>query len=503
MQTAQTLFIPFTDVVPQTLPIAKKQQNSFFATKNQQNICFSRKNVVPLRIKKNNFMINAQNQFVYNINAPVTELCEKLESIGRITSDFNGKELFPLLSHPNENVRLSAVKVIGRLKSLEYVNKLYSIAREDTSTRVKREAVSSIGRMRSFEVIDKLIEMTKDADPKIICQAIRGLLVFKGNHNVDDTLKSLRNHPNEMIKSIIHKEYFSNLDKKTSSLKHTDSYSFMQNIVVNADVLETLKCVPNESIHLTFTSPPYYNARDYSIYTSYEEYLNFLHNVFKETHRVTKEGRFLVVNTSPIIVPRVSRAHSSKRYPIPFDLHAILVKQGWEFIDDIVWQKPEYSVKNRVGGFQQHRKPLGYKPNSVTEYLMVYRKKTDKLLDWNIHQYSKEVVEDSKVFGNFDTSNVWLINPKSDKVHSAVFPEELCKRVIQYYSFKGDLVFDPFGGSGTLARAAKNMQRYFFLTEIEKKYVDYMKTLLNTNSVLDEKKVQYLTIEEFKKSIIL
>ena len=128
--------------------------------------------------------------------------------------------------------------------------------------------------------------------------------------------------------------------------------------------------------------------------------------VFEETHRITKEGRFLVVNTSPVIVPRISRSHSSKRYPIPFDLHTILVNQGWEFIDDIIWQKPEYSVKNRVGGFQQHRKPLGYKPNSVTEYLMVYRKKTDRLLDWNIHQYPKDIVEDSKVFGNFDTSNV-------------------------------------------------------------------------------------------------
>lgn len=66
---------------------------------------------------------------------------------------------------------------------------------------------------------------------------------------------------------------------------------------------------------------------------------------------------------------------------------------GWEFIDDIVWEKPEYSVKNRIGGFQQHRKPLAYKPNSVTEYLMVYRKQTDKLIDWNIHQWNPESVD--------------------------------------------------------------------------------------------------------------
>ena len=171
--------------------------------------------------------------------------------------------------------------------------------------------------------------------------------------------------------------------------------------------MKALKYLPDESVHLTFTSPPYYNARDYSIYPSYEAYLQFLGKVFTETHRITKEGRFLIVNTSPVIVPRVSRAHSSKRYPIPFDLHAILVKGGWEFIDDIVWEKPEYSVKNRVGGFQQHRKPLGYKPNTITEYLMVYRKQTDKLLDWNIHQYDYDTVEKSKIKGDFDTNNIW------------------------------------------------------------------------------------------------
>ncbi len=70
----------------------------------------------------------------------------------------------------------------------------------------------------------------------------------------------------------------------------------------NREVREVLKYVEDESIHLTFTSPPYYNARDYSIYPSYEAYLNSLAEVFGATHRITKEGRFLIVNTSPIII---------------------------------------------------------------------------------------------------------------------------------------------------------------------------------------------------------
>lgn len=204
---------------------------------------------------------------------------------------------------------------------------------------------------------------------------------FKGQPEIDNALRKLVNHENEMVRSVIYKEYFTQKVNKKTLLPHTETYPFLKNVVVNSDVRDVLQLVPEDSVHLTFTSPPYYNARDYSIYPSYEAYLVFLQEVFKEIHRITKEGRFLIVNTSPVIVPRISRAHSSKRYPIPFDLHHRLIQIGWEFIDDIVWMKPEYSVKNRIGGFQQHRKPLAYKPNSVTEYLMVYRKQTDRLLD--------------------------------------------------------------------------------------------------------------------------
>ena len=66
-----------------------------------------------------------------------------------------------------------------------------------------------------------------------------------------------------------------------------------------------------------------------------------------------------------------------------------------------------------------------------------------------------------------ETTNVWHIDPKYDKGHSAVFPLDLCRRVIKYYSFVDDLVFDPFAGSGTLGRAAISLNRYFFLIEKE------------------------------------
>jgi len=366
-----------------------------------------------------------------------------LDKLGRLPENFDGKYFVPLCKHPVEKIRLLAVKNIGKLCDEKYLGELENIAISDESTMVRREAISSIGRMRNKNAIPVLIKRLKDSDPKIVLQAIRGLLVFSSDEKVIIELKKLVDHPNEVIKNVIEKEFFDQSRVEYNG-DHCKSPDYLKNVVVNGDVIDILKIVPNESLHLTFTSPPYYNARDYSIYQSYYEYLEFLRDVFKEVHRITKEGRFFILNTSPIIIPRVSRQHSSKRYPIPFDIHPFLIEMGWEFIDDIIWVKPEFSAKDRNSGFRQHRKPLAYKPTAVTEYLMVYRKRTHKLIDWNIRQYDYKTVQESKVFGDIDQINTWNIDPTFDKTHTAVFPMELCLRVLKYYSFKNDLVFDPF-----------------------------------------------------------
>jgi DNA modification methylase len=422
-----------------------------------------------------------------------------LNKIGRLDENFNKDSLMPLLESENEDIRALAIKNLAKLEDVGLLAIFLAKAKDDKSTTVRREAVSAIGRLRNQKTIPFLIELLHDSDPKVVMQAIRGLLVFKYNQEVRMRLKKLLSHPNEMIKEVINKELNGSNHISKSSLKHNESPVFLQNVVVHADVLEALKYVEEESVHLTFTSPPYYNARDYSIYQSYGEYLNFLERVFKEVHRITKEGRFFILNTSPIIIPRVSRQHSSRRYPIPFDIHPRLVSMGWEFIDDIIWVKPEASVKNRNAGFLQHRKPLAYKPNSVSEMLMVYRKKTDKLIDWNIEQYDWETIKKSKVADNYETTNVWKIDPTFDKTHTAVFPIELCNRFIKFYSYEGDLVFDPFAGSGTLGRAAINLNRYFFLVDKEERYFLRMKETLNKSGslFLKNKLPQFFDIKNF------
>lgn len=433
-----------------------------------------------------------------NNNGPLIFVLNRL---GRLPADINKEPFLYLLKNEHENVRSLAVKNLAKMEDISLLTLYQDIIKSDNSSSVRREAVSAIGRLRNKDSIPFLLSLLNDSDPEVVLQSIRGLLVFKNTDSINSKLKSLSNHPNEIVREVIGREFKENHVETEKKFKHCESPIFMKNVVVKADVRDVLKEVPAESIHLTFTSPPYYNARDYSTYQSYQEYLNFLEEVFKEVHRVTKEGRFFILNTSPIIIPRMSRQHSSKRYPIPYDIHPLLIKMGWEFIDDIVWVKSEASVKNRNAGFLQHRKPLAYKPNACSESVMVYRKKTDKLIDWNIREYDWKTVEKSKVKGDYETSNIWKIDPVFDKTHSAVFPLELCNRIVKFYSFIGDLVFDPFAGSGTFGKAALNLNRYFFLTEKEERYVKRIKENIGENGRLsnDFIKPRFFDLNAFKK----
>jgi DNA modification methylase len=191
-------------------------------------------------------------------------------------------------------------------------------------------------------------------------------------------------------------------------------------------------------------------------------------SILKQCNRILEDGRFIIINVSPVITKRPGREFESVRYPIHFDFHKILEEADFYFIDEIIWIKPEYTVPNRIAGYLQTGMPLPYKPNCVPESLLVYRKKTPFLLDENIKCYSRML---ANAVENTDTSNCWYISPKTDKDHPAVFPEKLCEKVLKYYSFSGDVVLDPFAGSGTFGRVAKKMKRIPVLCEANNKYI--------------------------------
>jgi DNA modification methylase len=220
----------------------------------------------------------------------------------------------------------------------------------------------------------------------------------------------------------------------------------LRNIIACGDSEVILRDLPAKSIDLVFTSPPYYNARlEYNDYLSYDEYLFKMRNIIRSTYRVLNEGRFFVINLSPVLLRRANRTESSKRIAVPFDMHRIFIEEGYDFIDDIIWMKPEGAgwATGRGRRFAADRNPLQYKPVPVTEYILVYRKKTQKLIDWHIRNHpDKNVIKASKIRDGYETTNVWRIKPAHDKHHPAIFPTELAEKVISYYSFKGDAVMD-------------------------------------------------------------
>jgi len=147
-------------------------------------------------------------------------------------------------------------------------------------------------------------------------------------------------------------------------------------------------------------------------------------------------------------------------------------KIGFEFVDDIIWEKPESACINRQANFFQTRKPLSYRPNQVIEYILVYRKKNkgERTADF-FKDIDNGIIEKSKVLGEYETSNIWKMDPAKNSNHPAPFPYELPQKAIQYYSFIDDIVLDPFFGSGTTGYAAKDMGRKYIGYEISKEYI--------------------------------
>jgi len=252
--------------------------------------------------------------------------------------------------------------------------------------------------------------------------------------------------------------------------------SSLSNMILKGRSELVLNQLPEQSVDLIFTSPPYYNARkQYSEYGTYEDYLALIRKVVKACHRVLIDGKFFVINSSHVLVPRASRNESSSRIAVPFDIHQIFMEEGFEFVDDIIWQKPEGAgwASGRGRRFSADRNPMQYKAVPVTEYVMVYRKKSSVLIDYFIRNHPDQtIIQDSKIADGYEKTNVWYISPARDKRHPAIFPKELAEKVITYYSFKNDVVLDPFGGIGTTAKAAAELGRRFVSIECDDEYVE-------------------------------
>ena len=368
-----------------------------------------------------------------------------------------------------ENITIAEIKKLGKEKSKKKLKKLIELYYITEKVELKREIVSSIGGQNKTD-IETVYNFIKDNVFEknymdVIYQFYRIILYNYSDFRFMKLGEKVEKfYDNEVIYKMKKYKLEKKEIKKNKIIKKAT--------LLEGDSKKTLKKIKDVSIQLVFTSPPYYNAKEYSNYNSYKNYLEELKNIFLECCRILEEGRFIIVNVSPVITKRAGREFESVRYPIHFDLHKILIECGFYFIDEIIWIKPEPSVPNRNGGFIKTRKPLSYKPNCITESLLVYRKECNFLLDKNIEEYKNLKPDfEEKIF----TSNCWYIAPTYKKEHPAIFPDELCEKVLKYYSYPGDVVLDPFAGSGTFGKIALKNNRIPILCEKNVEYINYIK----------------------------
>jgi DNA modification methylase len=286
--------------------------------------------------------------------------------------------------------------------------------------------------------------------------------------------------------------------KTDSSTNQNEEYiqSSIRNTVGMGDCEELIDDMPASSVDLVFTSPPYYNAKpEASEYANYEEYLLKLKRIFKKLDRVLISGKFLVINSSPVLIRRSSRNDSSTRVPVPFDIHQLLSELGYEFVDDIIWKKPEGAgwATGRGRRFSADRNPMQYKPAPVTEYLLVYRSESSRLIDFYINEHpDQDKVKESKIEDGYETTNVWNIHPETSSDHPAPFPDELAEKGVKYYSFVDDVVLDPFAGSGTVGKVANQLDRRFVMFEKEEEYMELIKETLGGQMGSKAKEVNWI-----------
>jgi len=232
--------------------------------------------------------------------------------------------------------------------------------------------------------------------------------------------------------------------------------------------------VPDASIQLMVTSPPYWNVRDYGhpdqigFGQSLDEYLADLNEVWKEVVRTLLPDGKLALNIGNIYY---SEADEKRRTTANLTLLLWEQLQRFDelrFMGTIYWAK----TTSRAGAvlFGSYPYPSNFMISNAVEPIFVFRKVGTRAVPPEVKEASKITKEEFRECRDA----LWTINGAASDKHSAAFPVELPRRLIRMYSFVGDTILDPFLGSGTTARAALELGRNSVGVEINREFLTLM-----------------------------
>ncbi|MDC3404220.1 site-specific DNA-methyltransferase [Acidimicrobiia bacterium] len=345
----------------------------------------------------------------------------------------------------------------------------------------------------------------------------------KNSTNLQDEIHFFNNLYESMIKSKFQKEY-QNADKGLNNFLENKDENLK---IIWGDCLTALRKMDSESIQLMVTSPPYYNARDYSQWKNIDEYLEDMKQIIKESWRVLDNHRVWVFNVGDIFGNpnnKTSSVWGKQRIPLGAYFTTIFEEEGFTFVDDFIWDKGEVQSQRQKNANNPY--PMYQYPVNSYEHILIFHKHrldTTKfpcprcgslnvngntqsepgLQSWecknndcpersasnrgkrfslktNMTQSSELRNLENKIDEDFvkkwrkdiiPFSPVIKINSKGENTlgHTAPFPEDIPEYAVRMFTYKGEKVLDPFAGSFTAPKVATKLGRIGIGVELNKK----------------------------------
>lgn len=253
---------------------------------------------------------------------------------------------------------------------------------------------------------------------------------------------------------------------KTEKIEYIENeipQKFINNIFCKSS--EKMDELPDNSVHLMITSPPYNVTKEYDDNLSLNEYVDLLNRVWKETYRVLVPGGRACINV----------ANLGRKPYIPLHSYIIegMLSLGFLMRGEIIWNKASSASPSTAwGSWLSAANPV---LRDIHEYILVFSKDS-----FSMPRKGKEATIKKEEFLEW-TKSIWTFSAVSAKKvgHPAPFPEELPHRLINLYSFKNDVILDPFLGSGTTSISALKNNRNYIGYDISQDYINLANSKLN------------------------